>query len=533
VGVLLALVSGCPGDSTDPGDSAGSQPLAASATVQDSWMFRAAETPAILEPFEKQDVSGQAWLGVYHNDLVEAYNQLDGLCTPSTADLASRAAAGYPCVGLARVHLEQATTFSIAAEIDRIARRQFYAHRAERPEEVLASVHEAYFSGVNLVQSGARAEGAALLTAYAEADEALPLLATLAKRILAGESDPLVARIWGDSSQEAPADATLGELPTSSETQAYVARLRVMEQVAKGNVAEALSALGTVPVTQLDLQEKLEQKTETGEVVHVVLSHFDSAYLRSLARLRALAAKEAIGGAEGLKLLDVEADLLLGRSPTLPARAPSVIDGLAFVVFSGWPTPSDRLEALRSGARPAVISRLGSADAGLIASASAKVADPDAFVRLSNSVKDRLTTAIRAAGNSNMDIGMGLSERFLGRLLADGAQDIQLGTDTRLDADEGKDMATAGVTARSLLEMAVDKNPAPPSTQLRKARISFRNDPPLLVSMARAELDTKRPYYANDYIRPLTEVYPEFIPVREGLAALDSAWNPMRAGAVR
>jgi hypothetical protein len=169
----------------------------------------------------------------------------------------------------------------------------------------------------------------------------------------------------------------------------------------------------------------------------------------------------------------------------------------------------------------------------LIATAQQKVADLDDFVRLSNSVKDRLTIAIRAAGNSNMDIGMGLSDRFLGRLMIDGARDIQMGTDTALDAVEGKDMATAGVAARSLLETALDKNPAPPSQMLKQARISFRNDPTLLVALARANLDTKRPYYANEYIRPLTIVYPELIPVRDALAALDSAWNPMRAGAVR
>ena len=523
---------GCPG--TDPSDATtASQPLAANGTVEDSWMFRAAENPEMLAPFEHQDETGQAWLGVYHNDLNAAFGPLESRCEPSAGPLAARAAAGFPCVGLARIHLEQATTYQAAAEIDRIARRQFYAHRLDRPEEVLTSLHEAYFSGINLVLSGATAEGTALLATYAESEGALPLLAFLARRVVAGGSDPLVSRIWGDSTVEAPADSSLGDLPDAPETAAYRARLAVMEAVAKGDVDGALSRLEAVKVSTLDLQEQLEQRTDTGETVQVMLSHFDSAYLRSLSWLHALAAKRALGGAAELQLLDVEADVLLGRPTNLPAVAPTVADGLAFVVFSSWPTPTDRLEALRPGARPAVISRLGSADPGLIVSGPAKVSDLDTFVRLSNSLKDRLTTAIRTAGNSNMDIGMGLSERFLGRLLIDGARDIQLGTDTRLDAVEGKDMATAGVAARSLLEMAVDKNPAPPSQKLRQARISFRNDPTLLVDMARAELDTKRPYYANDYIRPLTEVYPELIPVREGLTALDSAWNPMRAGAVR
>ncbi len=538
LGAFLIGVMGCPG--SDPPEDEGEGeatgvPVAAAAegTVENSWMFRAAQNPEILAPFEKKDSTGQAWLGIYHNDLNAAFAPLGALCKPSAEPLAARAAAGFPCVGLARIHLEKATTYAVAAEIDRIARRQFYAHRLDRPEEVLISVHEAYFSGVNLVLSGAAAEGETLLRTYAASEHALPLLATLARRISAGGSDPLISRIWGSSPDEAPADSTLGDLPDSPETAVYLHRLAVMVEVAQGNIDGALGMVQEVKVTQMDLQEELEQRTDGGETVKVLLSHFDSAYMRSLQRLHALAAKRAVGRAPELALLDVEAELLLGRSPTLPASAPPVVEGLAFVVFSSWPTPTDRLEAMRKGARPAVISRLGAADPVLLATAREKVSDLDMFVRLSNSVKDRLTTAIRTAGNANMDIGMGLSERFLGRLLIDGAHDIQMGTDTRLEVVEGKDMATAGVAARSLLEMAVDKNPSPPAQSLRRARLSFRNDPTLLVDLARAELDTKRPYYANDYIRPLTEVYPELIPVREGLTALDSAWNPMRAGAVR
>jgi hypothetical protein len=102
-----------------------------------------------------------------------------------------------------------------------------------------------------------------------------------------------------------------------------------------------------------------------------------------------------------------------------------------------------------------------------------------------------------------------------------------------MDDAVGADVASAGVAARSLLEAALDKNPSPPNQQLKRARISFRNDPPVLVELARANLDTRRPYDANEYIRPLTEVYPELVPVREALASLDSAWNPARKGSVR
>lgn len=496
-------------------------------------MFRAAQEPEILAPFEAQNAVGQAWLGLYHNDLKSAINPLQSGCSPSAKALAERAAEGFPCVGLARIHLEQANTYLAAAEVDRIARRQFYLHRKERPEEVLASTHEGYFSGINLVLSGATEEGNALLTAYASSDAADPLLAALANAVTAGGADALVQRIWGSAAPDAPADASLGSLPTSADTSGYSVRLEFMQAVARGDIDAALSRMGSVPTSKPDLEERLEQQTEGGETLNVVLGHFDTAYLRSLARLHALAAKRATGGAPDLALLDAEADLLLGRTPTLPDSAPAVKEGIAFVVFSSWPTPSDRLASLKNGARPPVIARLGTTEAGLISSPSDKVSDLDAFVRLSNSVKDKLTEAIRGAGMSNMDAGMGLSDRFVSRLMIDGAHDIQAGMDTRLDAAEGKDMVTAGVAARSLLEMAFDKNPAPPSQNLKQAQISFRNDPPLLVDLARANLDTKRPYYANDYIRPLTVVYPELIPVRDGLAALDSAWNPMRAGAVR
>lgn len=496
-------------------------------------MFRAAETPTILKPFETQDAVGKAWLSLYHNDLKQAYSDFDKACTPSAKSLADRAADGFACVGLARVSLELATTYQAAGEVDRIARRQFYMHRDDRPEDVLASVHEGYFSGLNLVLSGDAAGGNARLTAYAATTTADPLLAALATRIADGGADPLVARIWGGATEDAPGDSSLGDLPASAATEAYRKRLDLMVAVARGDLDAGMTQLRVLDPGRPDLEERLEQKSDTGETLQVTLGHFDSALFRAVSRLYALKAKAASGGAGDLALLDAEADLLLGRNAALPAAAPTVADGIAFVVFSSWPTPSDRLQSLDPKARPPVIARLGAVDSGLLVPANSKVSDLDGFIDLSNSLKARLTEAIRGTGSANMDTGMGLSDRFLGRLLIDGAHDIQAGMDTRLDGDDPKDMATAGVAARSLMELAFDKNPAPPSMQLKQARISFRNDPPALVDLARANLDTKRPYYANDYIRPLTEVYPELIPVRDGLAALDSAWNPMRAGAVR
>ncbi|MEE2829521.1 MAG: hypothetical protein VX498_10050, partial [Myxococcota bacterium] len=68
---------------------------------------------------------------------------------------------------------------------------------------------------------------------------------------------------------------------------------------------------------------------------------------------------------------------------------------------------------------------------------------------------------------------------------------------------------------------------------LKAAWISSRNDPPSLLALARAELDTRRPYEANGYIRPLTGIFPELVPVRDALTILDTAWNPPRPGAVQ
>jgi hypothetical protein len=132
-----------------------------------------------------------------------------------------------------------------------------------------------------------------------------------------------------------------------------------------------------------------------------------------------------------------------------------------------------------------------------------------------------------------MDTDMVLSERFRGQLLRERAAHYQASFDVRLDEAIGADIATAGVAARSLLELALDKNPAPPDSTLRAARISLRNDPTLLMALARAELDTRRPSEANDYVRPLTSVYPELVPLRDALTLLDTAWNPPRVGAVQ
>ncbi len=536
----LWLLSGCPGgdgDSSSSGDggsaSGGATSAATSGGIQDSWMYRVVEAPERLAPMEKQGEIGNAWLALYHNDLRGAARSFQANCTPSAKSYADRAADGFPCVGFARAQLELAHVFAENAEIDRVARRQFYSHRRSRPEDVLASTHQDYFEGLTLLRSGDDA-GRALLTKYVAGDGKDPLLAYVAQKLLDGwGTDPLVQRIWGTSGDDAPADASLGDLPDSPATAPYKARLQFMEAIAKGDAEAASGLLRPIPTEKADLLETLEQG-EGAEKLTVSLFHFDSSFLRAYARYHALEAEAALGGAEDLEILGAEARQLLGRAPNLPSSAPSAEDGLAFVVFSGWLTPGDRLDDLKGG-RPASLVRLGKEHAGLATTPQEKVSDLDAFIGLSNQLKGQLQEAIRGVGpeGGSMDTGMGLSERFLGRLLLDGALDVIAGMDVRLDAKEGSDMETAGVGARSLLEAAMDKNPSPPSQILKRARISFRNDPPLLTALARANLDTKRPYYANDYVRPLTEAYPELIPVREGLAALDSAWNPARAGAVR
>lgn len=533
-GQALSLVGCTGGDvATGAGAPAGAD---GGAGVQDTWMYQVVANPALLAPMEKQGTVGNAWLSLYHNDLGAAISLFGTICTPSEKSYADRAADGFPCVGQARGHLEKGRTILMGAEIDRVARRQFYAHRRARPEEVLKSFHEDYFEGLILMRSGEKDAGKALLQGYAGQEGADPLLAALAQKISSGyDSDPLVARIWGDSKVDAPAGSSLGELPSSDVTAGYEARLVVMEAVAKGDAATALANLHAVRAKVADLLEKLEQTRPVDEQLEVSLFHFDSAFLRSLARWHALSALDSVGGVPDLALLAAEADKLLGREVQLPANAPSIVDGLAFVVFSEWLSPADRLADLRGDGRPASLVHLGAGAPGLLISPRDKLSDLDAFVRLSNVLKGQMTDAIRGLGpeGGNMDAGMGLSERFLGRLLLDGAKDLQRGLDIRLDGKEGADMELGGVSARSLLEGALDKNPAPPSQTLRDARISFRNDPTLLMALAQANLDTKRPYYANDYVRPLTEVYQELIPVRDGLAALDSAWNPKNRGVVR
>ena len=182
-----------------------------------------------------------------------------------------------------------------------------------------------------------------------------------------------------------------------------------------------------------------------------------------------------------------------------------------------------------------MLQRLSGSFAELGLEPTTDLSDLDPFVDMSNSVRAALGELIKSVGphGASMDADMGLSERFRGGMLLERAGQYQSRFAVRLETEMADDAATAGIAARSLLELALDKNPSPPNAQLKRARISFRNDPTLLTSLARAQLDTKQSYEANDYIRPLSEVYAELVPVREALAALDSAWNPARRGSVR
>ena len=534
----LLVSGGCSSSSSDSsGDSAVGTTVSSESSLRDSWMYLVASDPSALAAIES-DAAWDPWFAFFHNDLRRAEELFQRGCQSSASSLAERAAVGYLCIGLARTHIELATFYEDAAELDRVVQRQFALHRKSKSDQVLPSVHSDYFAGVTLLRSGEREEGQQLLLSYGKKSEADPLLAALAARMVSSDAEDttggLAARIWGDSKEEVPA-GSLGELPSSPAVSNYVARLSFMEAVARGDVAKARSLLRPIRADQPDLAEELAGRGTEG-AVKAVLKHHDPSFLTALSRYHALAAKAALGGASDLALLDAQAERLLGRSPTLPGSAPDVRTGLALVLFSSVPTPSDLLALERSyPTAVAVVPRLKSLEPSFGSAPSRNFADLDPFVAGSNKLTIRLGELISASGEggAGMDTDMVLSERFRGQLLRERAAHYQASFDVRLDETIGADIATAGVAARSLLELALDKNPAPPNSTLRAARISLRNDPTLLMALARAELDTRRPSEANDYVRPLTSVYPELVPLRDALTLLDTAWNPPRVGAVQ
>lgn len=497
--------------------------------LKDSWMFLVASDPQRMAPFE--GATGEAWLDFYHNDLPRAAGRFADACVPSAAPLAEQAAAGYPCVGLARTHIELAELFASVAEVDRVTNRQFHAHRDAHPGEVLASVHADYFAGVTLLVSGAREQGSARLAAYAANPGADPMLAALAGVIGDGliDGDPLVGRIWGGAAADASGHAGLPDLPASDAAANYRARLDFMAAVALGDLDSAGTSLRPIRAADPDLGEELVQRTGEAPAIDPLIQHHDPAFLRTLSWYHAGMALRAVGESSDLAILAAQARRLLGRAADLPGAAPSLQDGLALVVFSGVPTPADLLEAERAWpVAAATVRRLAASNPPLAAPPRADLGDLDSFADRSNTLTLALGELIRnsSPGGANLDSDMGLSERFRGQLLAERAVQFQQSFAVRMDAEAGADMAGPGVAARSLLELALDKNPNPPNPELRLARISYLNDPPLLAALARAELDTRRPGEANDYIRPLSGVYPQLVPVRDALTILDTAWNP-------
>jgi hypothetical protein len=537
----LLLLGGCAGsDSESAGagaDGAAQAALsqAAADVLVDSWMYAVVADPALLAAFEKGR-SGEGWLAFFNNDLDGSRAGFGPSCTPSDAPLPARADAGFPCVGLARTHLELARFFAETSHVDRVALRQFYSHRETHPEEVLPSVHQGYFQGITLVQSGAVEAGTELLSAYSGLAVADPMLAALASRIVAGLSsgDKLVQRVWG-STDGAHVEGDFSALPSSAAASAYRARLNFIAAVAGGDAAGALALIRPIPSFDADLREELPQR-EGATGVSPVLFHHDPAFLVAMSRLHALQALEALGGSADLAVLRVAAERLLGRQSAAVDSVPGLPDGLSLVLFSTTANPADLGAAQRNekGAS-AMLSRLSASFPALGNVPTTDLSDLDPFVDMSNTVRAALGELIKSAAphGASMDADMGLSERFRGGLLLERARQYQDQFAVRLEVELARDAASAGIAARSLLELVLDKNPSPPNAQLKRARISFRNNPTLLASLARAQLDTRQSYEANDYIRPLSGVYAELVPVREALAALDSAWNPARRGSVR
>ncbi len=538
LGAAMLLVAGCAGNSSEQQASTEAAPAAGSADgsgqLQDSWMYAIASDPELLGQFE-QGQPGDGWLAFFNNDLAGARAGFQPTCRPSDVPLSARSAAGFPCVGLARTYLELAQFFADVAEVDRVAMRQFYRHRQTHPGEVLPSVHQGYFQGVTLLHSGEVTGGLDLLRSYSADAAADPMLKALADRIVAGlaGSDALVQRVWGNR-DGVGVEGNFADLPGSSASAAYRVRLDFIAAVAGGDAAAASALIRPIQVAAADLAEELPQKAD-GVAIAPVLFHHDPAFLVAMSRLYALNALAAVGAAADLAVLRVEAERLLGKESAAPDSVPGLPDGLSLVLFSTTAAPADLLAVQRSGAASGpMLSRLAGAFPGLGLEPTTALTDLDPFVDMSNSARASLAEILKGTtGGANMDVDMGLSERFRGAILLERVWQYQGRFAVRLESELAQDAGTAGIAARSLLELVLDKNPSPQNPQLKRARISSRNDPTLLASLARAQLDTRHPYEANDYIRPLSEVYAELISVREALAALDSAWNPARRGSVR
>jgi hypothetical protein len=499
-----------------------------------TWMHLVTSDPgAHLGPFEGP--TGEAWLSFYHNDLRRTADRFGTVCTPSDAPLAARAEVGYPCVGLARTHLELADLYARAVQVDRVAWRQFHLHRDSHADEVLRSVHEDYFVGVLLLHSGDQRTGLEHLATYAESEGGDPMLVALSRAIGEGlvNGDPLIARVWGGAAADAPSDHPgLGTLPTSPATAAYAARLGFIASVATGDVDAATSQLRGIDPRTADLEEALVQDGSDAPSVDATLRHHDPAYLYALSHYHAHLARRAAGGADDLAVLTAQADRLLGWAPTLPDSAPSLKDGLALVVFGPSPSPADLLAAEKAQPNAvATLRRLTASRPVLGLAPTPNLGDLDLFVGGSQDVYIRLGELLNAfEGGGSLDVDMGLSQRFRSHLLRERAVQFRSSFDIHMDESEGADMVGPGIACRTLLELSFDKNPSPPNNELKQARISYLNDPPLLLMLARAELDTRRAGEANDYLRPLTTLYPELISVRDALTILDTAWNPPREG---
>jgi hypothetical protein len=503
------------------------------AGLADTWMALVVRDTSALAPFEAP-ATGDAWLSFFHNDLGAAQRGFAGPCGTGIGSWEAERAAGFPCVGLARAHLEMAELFATAGEVDRIALRQFYKHRRAHETEVLPSRHQDFFEGLVLLQSGEE-RGKGLLEQYANMAGADPMLAALATRVVAGigGSDPLVASLWGPVPTAVPADAAFDALPPSELAANYRARLVVAAYVAKGDLDGALAHLRAVASDQPDVREELPLRPGESAVVAPSIPHHDPLLCRVNARFHALEARKALGTAPEAALLRYQADTYLGAVGE-PPPAPALADGLAFVLFSTMPNPADLRESLRGPSGVRTRARFAAGTPALGVDPSANLADLDAFVGGSNAAKAALEGILHATPEGTaMNGDMGLSERFRARLLQERAHEFRDRFKVRMGEDLGADAGSAGVAAKSLLEFALDKNPSPPSERLKQARVSFRNDPPALVDLALANLDTRHPYDANEYIRPLTELFPDLIPVRDALAALDSAWNPAQKGSVR
>lgn len=522
---FVLLVVGCPAPESSKSESSPSaldsaKTQSAESQFEKSWAAYLAAHPEALKVLLDEAPKRGGWVKLYSRDYPAAEDAFKGATTVGGK------------IGLARAHLQDAELFSVAYELALDIERRYLALWNEYAEHVPKTAFFDYMVGLSALRSGNPTEALEALRRFRSSPDAgksgMAAVAAVyegAAAYAAGDKDA-AETVWRDPSISTdPAAAALltgiiaevgpiaviaVQVPdmAPADTTSRVLRARLWAQVQSGALETAETTRARIDPKASDYEEKVV--LAEGPVTR---RYYDLLVLKSLARLHARRALEALPDDPIADIYRNRARAVLGLAAEKPRDAPTFVDEkwLPIFLFSAYPTPADLSSACGDPtAKQGGVFGTYLAALGTLGPEPNEGKDTREAITLAQTYRDLGQKVVASQGNkegADTVKGLKVVEGDMKQALRRRAGDF---------VERGR-----LIEALYILEQTVEKD---------DLKFDYLNDPLLFVEITRVYCAMGRYREALNYLYRLVEVRPELWLLQENLGDLSVLGTVDHAG---